>query len=212
MKSTIAIINAKHDNSIKAECRWHGLTATQILLSKGARVMLTKNLWTEVGLINGAMGVVKHIIYHTGHLKTSLPIAVIVKFDDIYKGPSICPDTPNCVPIIPVIHTSDTLGSAYERQQLPLTLSWSMTIHKSQGLTLPRAWIDLGKTENAAGITYVALSRVRSLEDLIIEPMTLERLYAIKKCSNYKFRVLEEQRLDMLANVTMKQYERLSLV
>ena len=85
------------------------------------------------------MGVVKHIIYHTGHLENSLAIAVIVKFDNAYKGPSICPGTPNCVPIIPVIHTSDTLGLAYERQQLPLRLSWSMTIHTSQGLTLPQS-------------------------------------------------------------------------
>ena len=76
--------------------------------------------------------------------------------------------------------TYEGLGSAYERQQLPLHLSWSMTIHKSQGLTHPRAWIDLGKTEKAAGITYVALSRVRNLKDLILKPMTFERLFQLQ--------------------------------
>ena len=97
-------------------------------------------------------------------------------------------------------------GSAYERQQLPLHLSWSMTIHKSQGLTHPRAWIDLGKTEKAAGITSVALSRVRNLKDLILKPMTFERLSAIKKCYNYKYKVKEEERLQALAELTMNRY------
>ena len=212
LNSPIAVIKAKHNNKTasKLSADDMGSLQPQILLTKGARVMLTKNLWTEVGLINGAMGSVKHIIYQHGHSHNSLPIAVIVQFDDTYIGPSICPDIPNCVPITPIINTSDTLGSAYERQQIPLRLSWSMTIHKSQGLTLAKAWVDLGKTEKAPGMAYVALSRVRSLDDLIIEPMTFERLHAIKKCSNYKFRIQEEQRLDALAKSTMRKYRYLS--
>ena len=55
-----------------------------------------------------------------------------------------------------------------------------MTIHKSQGLTLKKAWVDLGTSERTVGMTYVALSRVKKLEDLIVEPMTLERLQASK--------------------------------
>lgn len=46
---------------------------------------------------------------------------------------------------------SDTLNGLHNRQQLPL-------IHKSQGLTLS---IDIGKTEKTAGISYVAIGRVK---------------------------------------------------
>ena len=63
-----------------------------------------------------------------------------------------------------------------------------MTIHKCQGLTLSKAWIDLGSSETTLGITYVALSRVKKIQDLAIEPVTLERLQAGKKSTNFKFR------------------------
>lgn len=74
-----------------------------------------------------------------------------------------------------------------------------MTIHKSQGLTLKKAWIDLGPSENSPGMTYVALSRVKRLQDLIIEPMTFERLQAYKKSNFLKYRLIEEKRLDSLS-------------
>ena len=53
-------------------------------------------------------------------------------------------------------------ATCHERQQLPLKLAWALTIHKSQCLTLPKAVIDLGKSERTPGISYVAISRVKS--------------------------------------------------
>lgn len=107
---------------------------------------------------------------------------------------------------MPITQISNSLGNRFERQQLPLRLAWAITIHKCQGLTLTKAWIDLGTSEKVAGLTYVALSRVRRITDLVIEPMTLERLQAVKNLSNLQFRLKEEQRLDSLAKQTLNRY------
>ena len=50
--------------------------------------------------------------------------------------------------------------------QLPLILAWAVTIHKAQGKTLSRIFVDLGNRAFAPGQVYVALSRVRSLQDI----------------------------------------------
>ena len=96
------------------------------------------------------------------------------------RGPTFSQICPNLVPIIPITNISDQHGSSCERQQIPLKLAWSITIHKSQGLTIDKAYIDLGQSEKVCGLTYVALSRVRSLQDLYLEPIPFERLSKIK--------------------------------
>ena len=83
-------------------------------------------------------------------------------------------------------------------KQLPLTLAWALTIHKSQAMTLEKAWINIGKKESTLGLTYVGISRVRNLSSLIIEPMTFERLANIKNSETLKFRLREELRLKQL--------------
>jgi len=50
--------------------------------------------------------------------------------------------------------------------QLPLMLAWAVTIHKAQGKTLDRVFVDFGNRAFAPGQVYVALSRVRSINDL----------------------------------------------
>ncbi len=55
-----------------------------------------------------------------------------------------------------------------EFTQFPLRLAWAVTIHKSQGKTYERAIIDLGSGAFAPGQTYVALSRLTSLDGLYL--------------------------------------------
>ena len=45
-------------------------------------------------------------------------------------------------------------------------MAWGITIHKSQGLTLERVVIELGRTDFSPGLTFVAISRVKSLNGL----------------------------------------------
>ncbi len=90
----------------------------------------------------------------------------------------------------------------HERQQLPLRLAWALTIHKSPDLTLPKAWIYIGKSERTAGVSYVAISRVKTLASCVIEPMTYKRLTSLKSSANVQYRLEEENRLDQLAQTT----------
>ena len=72
-----------------------------VCIAHGARVMLTSNIWTGVGLVNRAMGTVIAICYKSGQAQPNLPVSVMVRFDS-YPGPTL-PD--GTVPITPICHT-----------------------------------------------------------------------------------------------------------
>ena len=137
-----------------------GLEAV-ICLAHSSHVMLISNLWTDVGLVNGAMGTIRAICYRSGGPPDS-PVAVMVRFDH-YIGPTLHDGT---VPIPPIRQTRSTSGSQLSRLQLPLTLAWAVTIPKSQSLTLDKVVIDIGQREFSSGLTFVACSRVRHIQDL----------------------------------------------
>ena len=146
LKQPKAEIFAKHSSvegkNISAQ-EMLGLQS-KLLVAKGARVMLTVNLWPSVGLCNGSIGSAVDIIYEPNTHPPSLPVAVIVQFDS-FSGPSFTDNEPSCVPVPPITATVQCGNVVHERQQLPLTLAWALTIHKSQGMTLNKAWVNIGK-------------------------------------------------------------------
>jgi ATP-dependent exoDNAse (exonuclease V) alpha subunit len=136
----------------------YGLKA-YILLARGARVMLTANLQTDTGLVNGSMGTVQDIIFKENQGPPSFPIAVLISFDN-YKGPTIASlESKRVIPIASIRCTWNSKSEAIcSRLQIPVYLVWAITVHKSQGLMLQKAIIDFGDKEFTTGLSFVAMS------------------------------------------------------
>lgn len=131
-------------NTPDIDCEQHknikeGLPKT-LYLSIGCKIMLRKNLWTEGGFLNGSTGTVHAIIYAENEQSPSIPLYILVKFDD-YEGPTFID---GLFLIKPVIVTWSHDGITYSRKQLPVVLCYAITIHKSQGLTMENIIIDIG--------------------------------------------------------------------
>jgi ATP-dependent DNA helicase PIF1 len=75
--------------------------------------------------------------------------------------------------------------------QLPLILAWALTIHKAQGATLDVAEIDAGSNIFECGQTYVALSRVKSLEGLYLTSYDPKKIRINKKVQEFYQQISE---------------------
>lgn len=128
--------------SLKRSC----VAQDVLVLKQGALVMAIKNS-LERKYVNGSVGVVKDF-----ERATNYPI---VQFRN-GRTVTMKPDT---------WELRDGDKKRASLSQIPLRLAWAITVHKSQGMTLDEARIDLRKAF-VEGMGYVALSRVRSLEGL----------------------------------------------
>jgi len=126
--------------------------AAELILAKGAQVMLITNLAPEKGLVNGSRGVV--VGFEEGDLHTPIVLFRNGKELPITHASWEVPDMPGI-----------------KRKQIPLRLAYAITIHKAQGATLDCALIDVGSRTFEVGQAYVALSRVKDLDSLYIHDL-----------------------------------------
>lgn len=97
----------------------------------------------------------------------------------------------------------EVLGSF---KQYPIRLAWAVTIHKSQGLTFDRLIIDAGKSF-ASGQVYVALSRCRTLEGIVLKSkITPEVIFSDKRVSKFQDETHANNRIEEILNTEKYDY------
>ncbi|SMY29094.1 unnamed protein product [Zymoseptoria tritici ST99CH_1A5] len=155
-KRPIIAIVARHDkrSSIKLPDDDFGGIPAILCLSIGSQVMLTENIWTEAGLVNGSRGSIYDITWdpETTNPRETLPLCLVVYFPG-YEGPAIPGLPPKVVPIYTSRRTLATESENYSatrehwREQFPIVLAYAITVHKSQGMTLDAVVIDPTETQ-----------------------------------------------------------------
>lgn len=140
----------------------------EMKLKIGAQVMCIINIKSESGdvlICNGSQGIVKSYCEITGSPKVKYNNGIeMVMTRHIWASDKI-----------PGIGVS----------QIPLILAWALTIHKSQGATMDAAEIDVGSGIFECGQTYVALSRVKSLDGLYLTSFDAKRIRINKKVKEF---------------------------
>ncbi len=122
--------------------------APEILrLKEGAKVMFVKNN-SEAGYVNGTLGIIQKCSYNEIQVRTLSGEVIDVEMESW--------------------RIEEEGRKLAEISQYPLRLAWAITVHKSQGMSLDAAEVDLSRSFEK-GMGYVALSRVRSLEGLFLK-------------------------------------------
>jgi hypothetical protein len=113
----------------------------------------------------------------------------LIKFDQ-YVGP-ICFNEPDLTSVIPIFRSKrDFLRGNTNciRTQFPLTIVYAITIHKSQGTTLDKAILDISEKDFTPGLTYVAVSRVKTLQGVMFDCTFDLQALRIQASTNYTAR------------------------
>ena len=142
--------------AIKKASKTAGLEQT-LKLGINSRVIMKRNTDVDRGLCNGALALVTG--FRFDKLDSNKIVGVVVKFDRLQEEVVI-----------------GKISADYEYQkniyvtriQFPLGLSWALTIHKSQGLSLDAILIDLGKNIFEGGQAYVSLSLARTFDGIFL--------------------------------------------
>eukprot|EP00834_Sanchytrium_tribonematis_P006449 NODE_475_length_6994_cov_1.213198.p1 type:complete len:1721 gc:universal NODE_475_length_6994_cov_1.213198:1047-6209(+) len=119
----------------------------------GCRVILLANLSVEKGLVNGSIGTVTDIKYNT---LLNAATEILVKFTTTIGNSEV------------TLTPTEETHEKYTRHQFPITLAYSLTVHKIQGMTLSSIAISKIFKYWDKSLLYVAISRVKKLEHIYI--------------------------------------------
>jgi len=151
---------------LKYSCKNLAVPET-ISLKMGSQVMNVVNMETGRGnrLVNGSLGIVTGFQESSGN--------PIVKFNEGFEE-EIKPYT-----------WVNEINQNMSVSQIPLILAWALTIHKAQGTTLDMAEINIGSDIFEVGQTYVALSRVKSLEGIYLKDFDPNKIKIHNKVKHF---------------------------
>lgn len=164
------VSSKKHENQEKENFEIKQLRSSiiaddKLVLKKGAQVMCIANIDVESNfpIVNGSQGVVIDFVNGLPKVKFLNGLEKILGF-----------------------HTWNTENiEGLGIKQIPLIHSWAITIHKAQGVTLEMADIDAGSNIFECGQTYVALSRVKSLDGLYLSGFNPQKIKVNEKVQKY---------------------------
>ncbi len=143
----VFVAATKGNQGLKDMLQKSVLAPETLVLKENARVMFVKNNYDK-GYMNGTLGTIVGFSSETGY-----PLVRITDKREIEAEPEVWSVDDE---------SGKTLASF---SQIPLRLAWAITVHKSQGMTLDAAEIDLTKTFET-GQGYVALSRLKHIDGL----------------------------------------------
>lgn len=165
-KEVLEQCRALTSQDIAAECKHMEAQVPveeRMALKVGVPVMCLVNVDVDAGIANGSMGVVVDFVPADKTVRDSMLVPLV----QFYNGVSR--------PIAPYTWQSAEFPTIAV-SQVPLSLAYASSIHKMQGATLDVAEMDLGGSIFAEHQTYVALSRVRSLEGIYLSSFHPEKI------------------------------------
>eukprot|EP00435_Cladocopium_sp_Y103_P051080 s1595_g15.t1 len=211
-------------------CDNYGGLRRVLHLAVGAPVMLTTNLRTVWNLVNGARGTVVAVVSQScsvagevvsanasptgasevGGVSASQVTYVIVDMPG-YIGPTMVAGHPTWV-CIPKQQLRHERNKGLARTQFPLVLSYGMTVHKSQGLTLADGCVfnmDHEPTwcpfKHMCGLAFVGMSRAKDFAQMAFKYVPdYWMFFSVKETDIFKWREALEMELDHLHDATAK--------